>query len=172
MTPHSLYVQYDRCRLTLNLPVYFEEMTIEKIRKVFKLIADRPYQNETARETLDQFFPAWVQDIKDRLGRAEADLTAAKRDAEEKRRTVAALGSTLDENIAQAKRWLAHAKKRRTKRPDEISEYTAALKKATRPKDEHLQAVKEVKRLENTVKQLKAGVERSGKIINAYKNIG
>lgn len=168
MIPPTVLIQYDKCRLTLNLPIFFEVSPITNIRKVFKLLDGRPYQNETAHEILGQFFPAWERDTKDRLERAKAELTAAKRDAEEKRRHLAALGSTVDENIEQAKRWLAHAKKRAKKQPGEVDEYRAALNKAMRPKTDYQQAVKTVKRLEATVKQANAALERSGKVINAY----
>lgn len=185
MTPPSVLIQYDRCRLMLNLPIFFEEQGLDKIRKVFKLIDERVYQNETAIETLSRFWPEWEQTLKHRLDSTQAALETARIDAENKRRTVAALGSALDENIAQArsrvaegKKWLAHARKRRKPKPEEISEVKDALSKleavltqAMRPKTDHQQAVKEVKRLESAVKTAKAALERGGKVINAYKAI-
>ena len=157
--------------MELYLPVFFEQATLGNIRKVFKLLRDHAWENDDAHETLDRFFPEWEQTLKDRLAQCEIDLKAAKQDAEDKRRIVSALGSTLDEQIEQAKRWLAHAKKRAKKRPEEVSEYTAALKKAEKPKTDHLQAVKEVKRAEQYLKTTKAAVERCGVIITAYKAI-
>jgi ribosome maturation protein Sdo1 len=67
--PPRVLIRYDRCELTLKLPIYFAEQDMNKIRKVFKLLADRPYQNETAYETLYQFFPEWEHDLKERLER-------------------------------------------------------------------------------------------------------
>ena len=184
--PESVLILHDRCRLNLALPIYFEEQSLDKVRKVFKLLGDRMWQNDKeggAIETLDQFFPAWRQELKDRLDRTAADLLTATQDAEEKRRAVAVMGSALDEQITQAKnrvaegkKWLAHEKRRRKARPDEISkikeqikQLEELLKAAMRPKNDHQAAVKEVKRLEKEVKAAKAAIERGSKVISAYE---
>ena len=91
--PESVLILYDRCKLNLVLPLYFEDMPLDKIRKVFKLLGARAWQNPAAWDTLDAFFPAWQQELKDRLDRTAADLLTAKEYAENKRRTLAALGS-------------------------------------------------------------------------------
>ena len=169
--PETVLVLYDRCRLTLKLPIYFDEAGMEQVRKVFKLIRDRPWQNDNTHETLDQFFPAWERDLKDRLEQTTARLTAAKLDAEAKRRTVAAMGSVFEENIKQAQARLAHARKRAKKNPDEVQEYKDALQRAKKPKTDHENAVKEVKSLELAVKRTKAAIERGGKITILYKAI-
>ena len=181
----SVLILYDRCRMTLVLPLYFAEMPMEKIRKVFKLLRDRAWQNDEAWETLDAFFPAWREELLDKLERLKAELSTAKRDAEEKRRTLAALGSAYDEHVQQArnriaegKKWLAHAKKRRKPKPEELDEINAAMKKlqntldnAMRPKTDHDKAIKEMKRLERAVKAAEAATERGNKVINAYEAI-
>ena len=169
--PSSVLIKYDRCRLTLNLPIFFDELALDKVRMVFKMLDERLWQNDDAIETLDQFFHAREQELKNRFDRAKAELTAAKKDAEDKRRVMAALGSTLDEGITQAENWLAHARKRAKKRPEEVKEYKDALERAMRPKTEHAHAVKEVKRLEREVKAAQAALERGSKVINAFKEI-
>ncbi len=81
--PESALIQYDACRMTLNLPAFFAVSTMGNIRKVFKLLSKRPYQNETAFQTLDQFFPAWLDDLNTTL----ALKTAGKKRAEQEART-------------------------------------------------------------------------------------
>ena len=178
--PESVLILYDRCRLNLALPLYFEEMPLEKIRKVFKLLKDRTWQNDAAWETLDQFFPAWEQELKQRLDSTEQRLLIAKQDAEAKRRTMEAMGSALETNITQAKIWLQHAKKQlkrlsktpsaeRGKAERRVEAYENDLKNAMRPKTDYQNAVKEVKRLENAVKATKTAIVRGSKIISEYK---
>lgn len=65
--PESVLIQYDKCHLTLNLPTFFESSTLSNIQKAFRLMRDRPHQNETAFETLDRFFLAWEQNLKQHL---------------------------------------------------------------------------------------------------------
>jgi len=93
--PPSVLVKYDRCRLTLALPVYFDEQSLEKIRKVFKLIRDRPWQNEDAIETLDQFFPAWKTSLKNDLDRAASEELAAAQKVKGSQSNVACFGSMV-----------------------------------------------------------------------------
>jgi hypothetical protein len=171
LTPQSVLIRYDRAELTLNLPIYFDEMPLGKIRKVFKLLEERPDQNETAHERLDLFFTAWERDTKDRSDLLTAELETARRDAEDKRRTVAVMGSTLDERIEQEKHVFERAKRLKKTDPERYEKYRAAYESVKRPKTEHAQAVKEVKRLESAVKTGKAAVERCGVIITAYKAI-
>ena len=130
-----------------------------------------PWRNEETFEKLERFFPEWEQGIKAELDRAEAELTGAKRDAEEKRRGLAALGTTVEANIAQAERQLTQAKRGAKKNPGAVSVFKEVLKRASRPKTDYAEAVKTVKRLEATIKRAKADTERCGKIINAYNKI-
>jgi DNA-binding transcriptional MerR regulator len=169
--PSGVLIQYDRCRLELYLPVYFDEMPLDKVRKVMKLLDQRPYQNDAAHETLDAFFPEWERELKDRLERAKADLSTAKLDAEEKRRTRAAFGSTLDERIAEAKQKLKLATRRKKSNPNAYERCKQNYEYACAPKTDHEKAVKAVKTLESTVKTATAAVERGGKIITLYKAI-
>ena len=171
MTPISVLVKYDRCRLTLYLPIFFQEQTLDKVRKVFKMIDERLWDIEDAVEKLNQFIPAWESELKYNLDQAKAELVTAKQEAETKRRTVAALGSTLEANIAKAKVWLGHAKRKKKKNTDEINELKATLERAMRPKVEHEQAVKAVKELERRIKAATAALEKCAKVINAYKTI-
>jgi hypothetical protein len=165
--------------MRLNLPIFFDDAPIGNVRKVFKLMTVEPWRNEETREKLRQFFPEWEQALKDRLSLSESDLKAAKQDTEAKRRTMASFGSYLDESIAAAKRQLAAVKRWKVERDPAsilrhktaIQSAEAALAHAMKPKTDHEQAAKEVKRLESTVKALKAAIERCGKVTNAYSTI-
>lgn len=77
--PDSILIQYDACRMTLYLPAFFDDGTLKNIRKAFKLLSKRPYQNAAAFETLDRFFPTWEQHLKQQL---ESD-TQEKKEAEQ-----------------------------------------------------------------------------------------
>lgn len=56
----------------LPLPAFFDSSSLANIRKVFKLLSKRPYQNAPAFETLDRFFPAWEQHFKTQIELKEA----------------------------------------------------------------------------------------------------
>lgn len=99
MITGRLPIQYDRCRLTLNLPIFFEEAPLTNIRKAFKLIGDRLYQNENTLELLERFFSMWEQDVKDRLELRKAGLTAAKLSTSELRSQVACFGSVATKKM-------------------------------------------------------------------------
>lgn len=97
--PESVLIQYDKCRMTLYLPAFFDGSSLENIRKAFKLLSERPHQNDTAFETLDRFFPAWEQHFKQQL---ESD-TQKKKDAEQTARAaesqVACFGTMATKKI-------------------------------------------------------------------------
>ena len=183
--PTNVLIRYDLCKLTLNLPIFFEEQSLSDIRKVFKLISDRIYQNETALEKLDHFWPEWEQTLKNHLEQVTTELETAQKDAEGKKRFVEGFGAALDEiisktkdRIAEGKKWLAQAQNLRKSKPEEINEIKETLNKLKAmldtvmfPKKKHMEAVKEVRRLEKAVKDAKAAVMRGEKIINAYKAI-
>ncbi len=62
--PESVLIQYDKCQMTLYLPTFFDGSSLKNIRKVFKLLSERPHQNAPAFETFDRFFPAWERHLK------------------------------------------------------------------------------------------------------------
>ncbi len=77
-------IYYDSGHLTLA-PAFFTDSTITKIRKVFKLLKKWKHNpdNKAAFDNLDQFFPAWLDD----LNTALALKTAGKKRAEQEART-------------------------------------------------------------------------------------
>lgn len=77
--PERVLIQYDACRMVLYLPAFFDGSTLERIRKLFKLLSKRPHQNAIAFETLDRFFPAWEEHFEMRV----ILKNAGKRGAEE-----------------------------------------------------------------------------------------
>ena len=178
--PEGVVIRHDACHLELLLPGYFQQQTLGKIRKAFKLIKDRPWQNDDARETLGQFFPEWEQGFKDRHACAEFDLLIAVHKAEEKRKAMEVLGTALFENIRRAERWLDHVKTKRRntgnrtadeKVAQELAEAIEELKRARKPITDHEDAIREVRKLEKEVKESKAALERGRKIIKGYKAI-
>lgn len=77
--PESVLIQYDKCRMTLYLPAFFDGSSLANVRKAFKLLSKRPHQNAPAFETFDRFFPVWEQHLKQQL---ESD-TQEKKKAEQ-----------------------------------------------------------------------------------------
>lgn len=103
--PESVLIQYDTCRMTLNLPAFFAVSTMGNIRKVFKLLSERPYQNDTAFQILDQFFPAWAESLKADQKRAIEEKKAAEQAARAAESTVACFGTmATDEMKAELKK--------------------------------------------------------------------
>lgn len=85
--PESVLIRYDNAILRLNCPHFFESSTTGNIKKAFRLIRDRPRQNEIALETLDRFFLAWEQNLKQQLEcktQKRKDADQAKMAAESK----------------------------------------------------------------------------------------
>ncbi len=113
--PESVLIQYDTCRMTLNLPAFFAVSPMGNIRKVFKLLSERPYQNETAFQTLDQFFPAWAESLKADQKRAVEEKKAAEQAARAAESKVACFGTMATEEMkAELKKAEQTAKKAAT----------------------------------------------------------
>lgn len=100
--PESVLIQYDTCRMTLNLPAFFAVSTMGNIRKVFKLLSERPYQNKIAFQTLDQFFPAWLDDLNTASILAEAGKKRAEQAARAAESKVACFGTMATEEMKAA----------------------------------------------------------------------
>jgi hypothetical protein len=90
--PQSVHIRYDKCRLTLYLPNFFENAGLEQIHKIMKMLRTRPDQNAAAYETLEWFFPSWEADLKDRRAHAvlSPEVKRAKTDLERYRKVLAA----------------------------------------------------------------------------------
>lgn len=83
--PVTVSIWAGTCHLQLNLPIFFEEATLEKIRKVFKLLAVEPCRNESTLILLQRFFPLWQKALETRLESskiAEKAALSMVRDAE------------------------------------------------------------------------------------------
>jgi len=169
MTPQSVLIQGARWELELNLPYYFENMSLEKIRKVFKLIDDRPFYNVTAYETLDLFFPEWERDLEAKLERDKTELAVAKADAEGKRRALEAWGSELERRIAIEKQAFERAVRFKKSNPERYEKCRAALNAVMRPQKDYHLALRIVKKLEKVTKATTAALVRCGKVIKAYE---
>lgn len=91
--PESVLIQYDKCRMTLYLPAFFVSSTLENIRKVFKLLSERPHQNAPAFETFDRFFPAWEQHFKMQVELKQAGKKTIEQTARAAESKVACFGT-------------------------------------------------------------------------------
>jgi trans-aconitate methyltransferase len=83
MMPPSVRIQHSRGYLKLCLPNFFENTTLEDIRKIMKLLEKHPFENETTFVKLDSFFPAWELDIKARLIRAVEEQETAEQEMQD-----------------------------------------------------------------------------------------
>jgi hypothetical protein len=81
--PESVFIQWcyggNSGRYKLFLPVFFDEARLEDIRMFLKLMGKYSYQNEGAKTTLDQFFPAWEEEVKNRVEYRKDKCQAAER---------------------------------------------------------------------------------------------
>lgn len=91
--PESVLIQYDKCRMTLSLPAFFDGSSLTNIRKVFKLLSERPHQNAPAFETFDRFFPAWELHLKTQVELKEAEKKTIEQTARAAESKVACFGT-------------------------------------------------------------------------------
>ena len=89
----TVTVKYDECELEILIPDYFEEMPIYKIRKIYKLLRERHWQNEETLRNLNLFFQNWELELTNRVTRAANELQTAELAAEETRKQVACFGT-------------------------------------------------------------------------------
>lgn len=97
--PERVLIQYDKCRVTLNLPAFFEVSDAGNIKKAFRLIRDRPHQNEIALEMLDRFFLAWEQHLKQQLEGDTQIWKEAEQTARAAESKVACFGTMATEEL-------------------------------------------------------------------------
>lgn len=110
--PESVLIQYDKCRMTLNLPAFFEVSAAGNIKKAFRLIRDRPHQNEIALEMLDHFFLAWEQHLKHQLECDTQEKKAAEQTARAAESKVACFGTMATKEMkAELQKAQSKAKK-------------------------------------------------------------
>ena len=98
--PGTVRIYFDRSHLTLCLPNFFAlASTMDQIHVVMKTLKQRSYQNETAFETLDYFFPMWKSDLDANLAYAAAGQETAELAMGEFESEVACFGSKLSRNL-------------------------------------------------------------------------
>ena len=139
------------------------ELPLANTRKLWKIMLDAADENEETIATVRAWLPQAVAEAKSSIPPLEEELTAAKRDAEAKRRTVAAMGTILMERITITKRELARAKKKRLP-AEKLATYQEAYDRALRPKTEHQLAEKEVTRIAGALKAANAAHEQAKKL--------
>lgn len=91
--PESVLIQYDKCCLTLSLPTFFEGSTMGNIKKAFRLLRDRPRQNEAAFETLDRFFLSWEWYLEAEIKLAESAKERAEQNVRSAESKAACFGT-------------------------------------------------------------------------------
>ena len=76
MKAESLEFRCYGCRMTLNMPVAMEDMTITNLRKFFKFMDQEYWRNEESTQKFFSYIPEILEDLKDKWG--EASLTFQK----------------------------------------------------------------------------------------------
>lgn len=130
--PDSVLIQYDNCRMTLYLPAFFDGNTLENIRKVFKLLSKRPYQNASAFETFDRFFPAWEQHFKTQIELKEAGKKTTEQTTRAAESKVACFGTMATKEM---KAELLFAQRELEKAALEVKRAKSALKRCGKIKN-------------------------------------
>lgn len=126
--------------MELNLPTFFEQATLTKIRKVFTLLTNEPYLNEETHEKMMLFFKDWQEWLFSEIDKGKNRYVTAY-DAEIKaKRNVASYGSlppskVYTEQLSEAKkelksadRWLKARKRELEKSSKLIHEYEKTVK--------------------------------------------
>ena len=85
--------------MTLNLPAFFSNVSLVKIRKMLKLLSERPYQNQTAFEVLDQFFPTWEQHLKQQLESDTQEMKIVEQTARAAESEIACFGTMASKKM-------------------------------------------------------------------------
>lgn len=91
--PESVLIQYDKCRMTLSLPAFFDGSSLTNIRKVFKLLSERPHQNAPAFETFDRFFLSWEWYLEAEIKLAESAKERAEQNVRSAESKAACFGT-------------------------------------------------------------------------------
>lgn len=68
MIERSLEFNCYRCRMTLNMPIAMEDMTITNLRKIFKFMDQEYWRNEENTHLFFSYIPEVLEDLKGRWG--------------------------------------------------------------------------------------------------------
>lgn len=64
MESTKVRLEFDRCRMILNLPNYLDDMGIRQIKKMFMMVHRYKYQNEQAMSDLEDYMKRHLKDLK------------------------------------------------------------------------------------------------------------
>lgn len=64
MESTKVQLEFDRCRMILNLPNYLDDMGIRQIKKMFTLVHRYKYQNERVMPDLEDYMKQHLKDLK------------------------------------------------------------------------------------------------------------
>lgn len=73
MIRQSLEFRCYSCRMTLNMPVAMEEMTITNLRKFFKFMDQEYWRNEDNTRLFFSYIPEIIEDLKEEWNRKSLD---------------------------------------------------------------------------------------------------
>lgn len=157
--PQSLIIKNGKFTARLYAVSSLLVLPLANIRKLWKLMFDEAWSNAETIATIEDWLPMALSEEISRKQYLEGEAITARLDAEVKRQYVAALGSSLDISIKQAKQRLQQAK-----RPADKLSARAALCNAMLPKTEYHQATQTVKALEAEIKKAKRNQDRLEKL--------
>ena len=156
--PGTVRIYFDKSRLTLYLPNFFAMASgMDQIHVVMKTLKQRSYQNETAFETLDYFFPMWKSDIDDLYADAIARQETAERAAWDIESEIACFGSfapvKLRNKLQEKKRVLQNAVNGVKRAKSALKRYDSTMKAYKAVKD-HMNPLNRCRRTSKAQKTL------------------
>lgn len=90
------------CTLTLNLPIFFEDATLTKIRKALSLLKVDPWENRDAVDALGSFLGEWIAELKENAPAVEAIEQAYKKSVRELESKIACFGTMATHEMRRA----------------------------------------------------------------------
>ena len=155
------------CCHLFDIDEAFKILPLTNIRKLLHLMYAEPYKNEQEIETFQHYIAARETELTETLKHTNDSLLLAAADMEAKRRTVAALGSALEQGIKNARKRLNAALRRN--KTEQIRLAHAAYNRARQPLTDFEWAEKEVNRVKALIKTNERKLKRVREIGNVSK---
>ena len=81
------------CKLTLNLPYFFEASTLTKIRKALSLLTADPWENRETVDALGPYLDEWLEELQGSITGAKAFEQAYQKSVSGLQSQIACFGS-------------------------------------------------------------------------------
>lgn len=81
------------CKLTLNLPIFFEDTTLTKIRKALSLLTVDPWDNRETVDVLGPYLEEWMEELQGSITSAKAIEQAYQKSVSGLQSQIACFGS-------------------------------------------------------------------------------